>query len=80
MRDVVTRYRVRIEGWPLADVPFKNLSDVPNLGKLEHLLRGWQDGSIHFRHIDEEEWRAMLEDPSPWIGALEGGDVDNDTA
>ncbi|KAI0642001.1 hypothetical protein C8Q79DRAFT_929527 [Trametes meyenii] len=72
MQHVVSRYRVRIEGWPLADVPFRNLSDVPNLGKLELLLRGFQDGSIYFRRINDAEFREMTADPSPWIGPIEG--------
>ncbi|KAI0644438.1 hypothetical protein C8Q79DRAFT_1001802 [Trametes meyenii] len=68
MKNIVTRYRVRIEGWPLAEVSFRNLSDVPNLGKLEILLRGWKEGSIRFCRISDEQYRAMLVDPTPWIG------------
>ena len=68
MRDVVSRYRVRIEGWPLADVPFKNLSDVPNLGKLDLLLERWTNGTTYFRAISQAEYDAMIIDPSPWIG------------
>lgn len=69
MRDVVLRYHVRIEGWPLTDVPFKNLSDVPNLGKLELLLERWVSGATYFRAISQEEYDVMSTDPSPWIGA-----------
>ena len=79
MRDVVGRYRVRIEGWPLHEVPFKNLSDVPNLPKLELLQRGFQDGTIYFRAISDVEYAAMVADPSPWIGhanEAEAGDSD----
>ena len=68
MKNVVTRYRVRIEGWPLSEVPFRNLSDVPNLGKLELLLQGWKEGSIRFCQITEEQYLAMIHDPTPWIG------------
>ncbi|KAM5534471.1 hypothetical protein V8D89_011803 [Ganoderma adspersum] len=68
LRDVVNRYHVRIEGWPLADVPFKNLSDVPNLGKLELLLSRWMDGTTYFREISQAEYNQMMIDPSPWIG------------
>ncbi|KAI1790267.1 hypothetical protein LXA43DRAFT_891310 [Ganoderma leucocontextum] len=71
IRDVVSRYRVRIEGWPLADVPFKNLSDVPNLGKLELLLTRWMAGTTYFRAISQAEYDAMILDPSPWIGVDE---------
>ena len=76
MKDVVNRYRVRIEGWPLADVPFKNLSDVTNLPKLEQLTRGWRDGSIRFRQITDNEYREMVADPTAWIGPEEGGGGD----
>ena len=69
MRDVVARYKVRIEGWPLGDVSFKNLSDVPNLPKLELLLAGFRNGTIGFRAITDDEYNAMVADPTPWIGA-----------
>ena len=71
MKDVVNRYRVRIEGWPLGEVPFKNLSDVTNLPKLDQLTRGWRDGSIRFRAINEAEYREMVADPTPWVGPEE---------
>ncbi|KAI0768845.1 hypothetical protein BD413DRAFT_605260 [Trametes elegans] len=74
LKNIVTRYRIRIEGWPLAEVPFRNLSDVSNLGKLELLLQGWKAGTIRFRRISDEQVRAMLADPSPWIGPASGGD------
>lgn len=72
MKNVVQRYRVRIEGWPLNEVPFRNLSDVSNLPKLELLLRGWKDGSIRFCTITEAQYSEMVADPSPWIGHPEG--------
>lgn len=75
MRDVVARYRVRIEGWPLDEVPFRNLSDVPNLPKLEILLKGWRDGTIRFRAISDAEYQQMLNNPTPWVGAEENNDV-----
>ncbi|OJT07686.1 hypothetical protein TRAPUB_1447 [Trametes pubescens] len=81
MKDVVSRYRVRLEGWPLAEVPFRNLSDVPNLQKLELLLRGLRGGTIRFVHITEAQYQAMVADPSPWIGHQdaigEEGDADD---
>ncbi|KZT69293.1 hypothetical protein DAEQUDRAFT_738185 [Daedalea quercina L-15889] len=57
-KDVVARYHVIIEGWP-EDVPFRNLSDVSNLGKLEQLLHGWQNGDIFFRRISDAEFAAL---------------------
>ena len=77
MKNIVTRYRVRIEGWPLADVPFKNLSDVSNLPKLQLLLRGWKEGTIRFRKITDAEYTEMVTDPTPWIGPP-GGDGEGD--
>lgn len=74
IKDIVGRYRVRIEGWPLDEVPFKNLSEVPNLGKLELLLARWKEGRIYFRGISEAEYAEMLRDPSPWIGAESAGE------
>ncbi len=71
MKNVVQRYRVRIEGWPLNEVPFRNLSDVSNLPKLELLLRGWKEGTIRFAPITEAQYAAMVADPSPWIGTPE---------
>ncbi|KAJ2982443.1 hypothetical protein NUW54_g10753 [Trametes sanguinea] len=52
--------------------PLRHLSDVPNLGKLELLLQGWKDGTIRFRQINEEQYLAMLHDPTPWIGPATG--------
>ena len=59
MKNVVQRYLVRIEGWPLNEVPFRNLSDVSNLQKLELLLRGWQGGEIYFRRLSDEEFELL---------------------
>lgn len=81
MKNIVTRYRIRIEGWPLAEVPFRNLSDVSNLPKLELLLRGWKEGTIRFCRINDAQYQHMLTDPTPWIGppSAEGeGDGDAD--
>ncbi|KAI0690979.1 hypothetical protein BC835DRAFT_155869 [Cytidiella melzeri] len=58
-KDVVCKYRVVVEGWPHDDVPFRNLSDVPNLQKLEILLRGWQAGEIYFRRLSEAEFTVL---------------------
>ncbi|KAI0630894.1 hypothetical protein C8Q77DRAFT_1075438 [Trametes polyzona] len=71
MRDVVSRYRVRIEGWPVGEIEFKNLSNIPNLGKLEHLLNEWRAGRIYFRPITDEELQEMIAKPAPWFGPLE---------
>lgn len=54
---MVEKYYVTIAGWP-DEVPFKNLSDVSNLPKLELLLRGWNDGSIRFRPLLESDVAA----------------------
>ena len=57
---IVVKYRVVVEGWPHDEVPFRNLSDVSNLQKLDLLLRGWQSGTIYFRRVSEGEF-AVLE-------------------
>ena len=80
LKNVVQRYLVRIEGWPLNEVPFRNLSDVSNLPKLELLLRGWRDGSIRFRRITEMQYNAMLSDPSPWLGVAEMDSAEQEEA
>ena len=74
MQNIVTRYRVRVEGWPLGAVPFKNLSDVSSLPKLKLLLIGWKEGYIRFCRITDAEYIEMVSDPSPWIGSLGAGD------
>ena len=58
-KDIVVKYHVVIEGWPHAEVPFRNLSDVSNLQKLELLLRGWQSGQIYFRRVTDQEFEQM---------------------
>ena len=58
-KDIVVKYHVIIEGWPHDEVPFRNLSDVSNLQKLEILLRGWQSGHIYFRRLSDEEFEML---------------------
>lgn len=57
-KDIVVRYHVVIEGWP-QDIPFRNLSDVSNLPKLDQLLRGWQTREIYFRRISDDEFNTL---------------------
>ncbi|KAI0370550.1 hypothetical protein BV20DRAFT_943868 [Pilatotrama ljubarskyi] len=68
LKDVVSRYRVRVEGWPLEEAPFHNLSDIPHLRQVEVLLRNWRDGPISFRAIDEAQLSEMMRDPVRWVG------------
>lgn len=58
-KDIVVKYHVIIEGWPHDEVPFRNLSDVSNLQKLDILLRGWQTGQIFFRRLSDEEFEVL---------------------
>lgn len=58
-KDIVVKYHVIIEGWPHDEVPFRNLSDVSNLQKLDILLRGWQAGQIYFRRLSDEEFAIL---------------------
>lgn len=74
MRHVVARYRVRIEGWPLDEIPFERVKQVIHLPKLEALLKGFKDGVIYFRSITDVEYEAMVADPTPWLGKTEDWD------
>ena len=58
-KDIVVKYKVVIEGWPYEEVPFRNLSDVSNLQRLELLLKGWQEKTIYFRRISDAEFAAL---------------------
>ena len=58
-RNIVTRYRVTIEGWPLT-IPFANLSSMSSsFSHLETLLRKWEMGSTFWKKLSKEEY-AML--------------------
>ena len=61
-KDIVVKYRVIIVGWPHDEVPFRNLSDVSNLQKLELLLKGWQENTIYFRRLSDAEFASMSEE------------------
>lgn len=61
-KDIVVKYRVVIVGWPHDEVPFRNLSDVSNLQKLELLLKGWQEHTIYFRRLTDQEFATMSEE------------------
>ena len=58
-KDIVVKYKVVIEGWPYEEVPFRNLSDVSNLQRLELLLKVWQEKTIYFRRISDAEFAAL---------------------
>ena len=58
-KDIVVKYKVVIEGWPYEEVPFRNLSDVSNLQRLELLHKGWQEKTIYFRRISDAEFAAL---------------------
>lgn len=73
-KDIVVKYRVIVEGWPHDEVPFRNLSDVSNLQKLEVLLRGWQAGNIYFRRLVDGEFEALSAARSAHMEANQGED------
>jgi hypothetical protein len=73
-KDVVCKYRVVVEGWPHNEVPFRNLSDVSNLQKLEILLKGWQSGEIYFRRLSETEFEGLRAARAAHIEANQGQD------
>ncbi|KAI0074490.1 hypothetical protein K474DRAFT_1677051 [Panus rudis PR-1116 ss-1] len=66
-KDIVVKYRVHIQGWPYDEVPFRNLSDVSNLQKLELLLKGWQDGTIYFRRLSEDEFNSLSAQQASYV-------------
>ncbi|GBE86669.1 hypothetical protein SCP_0905490 [Sparassis crispa] len=76
-KDIVQRYHVMIVGWP-EEVPFKNLSQVSNLAKLEILLRKWQNNETRFRRITDAELTVLSTEREARIEAGteidEGGD------
>lgn len=56
--DVVSHYRVAIIGWP-SDIPFENLSESNNgIGVLKRLLVAWQDSTIKWAPLTEEQYSA----------------------
>lgn len=58
-RNVVQRYLVICEGWPV-DMPFENLSKVSSLlTDLEMLLRKWKSGDIYWRQMENEEFEEL---------------------
>ena len=72
-RDVVSKYRVVVDGWP-ENIQFGNLSDVvTSLADLETLLRKWRSGAIHFRSIGDDEFKQMLDKRDEQI---ENGEID----
>lgn len=79
-KDIVVKYHVVIEGWPHAEVPFRNLSDVSNLQKLEILLRGWQSGQIYFRRVTDLEFEQMSIARASMEASEQGADGDQEGA
>ena len=71
-KEIVVKYHVIVEGWPHSEVPFRNLSDVSNLQKLEVLLRGWQAGEIYFRKLADGELEALSAARAAHIEANQG--------
>lgn len=57
--NVVQRYSVIIEGWPVG-IPFKNLSGSSSaLPELEQLLQMWQSGEIYWKKLSDDELDAL---------------------
>ncbi|KDQ59630.1 hypothetical protein JAAARDRAFT_56629 [Jaapia argillacea MUCL 33604] len=71
--DIVTKYRVVVDGWPNS-IPFGNLSDVvKTLHEYESLTRKWQKGKIFFKTLSEQEFAEMDEDQQQQI---DNGEID----
>ncbi|KAI6018745.1 hypothetical protein PISMIDRAFT_113598, partial [Pisolithus microcarpus 441] len=57
--NVIACYLVAIESWP-NHIPFMNLSTVSSaLPDLETLLRMWESGSIYWKQLSNEEYKAL---------------------
>ena len=71
-RDIVSKYHVMIEGWPL-EIPLGNLSDVAtSLPVLERLRHLWNTDKITFRSLNDAEFQKLDEQHSVEI---ENGEV-----
>ncbi|KAG2136554.1 uncharacterized protein EDB93DRAFT_1253850 [Suillus bovinus] len=58
-QNIVQHYLVVIEGWP-ENIPFVNLSTVSSaLPDLEMLLDKWETREIHWKHLDEDEYKKL---------------------
>ena len=58
-RNIVSRYRVAIEGWP-STIPFANLSDCSSsMPQLEMLQQKWEMDSTYWRKLTDEEFEVL---------------------
>lgn len=59
---VVAQHKVMIEDWP-DNIPFKNLSEASSaLPELKILLEQWQDKTIYWRQLTNEEAERVVEE------------------
>ncbi|KAI5987668.1 hypothetical protein EDD15DRAFT_2372037 [Pisolithus albus] len=71
-RNIVSRYRVVVEGWPTI-VPFVNLSLASSsLSVLEMLLRKWELGSIYWKTLTDGEYNELRKERD---GQIERGEI-----
>ncbi|KAF8330272.1 hypothetical protein F5887DRAFT_1081863 [Amanita rubescens] len=60
-RNVVQRYSVKIDGWPVHLVRFQNLSEVSSAyDSLKTLLDNWSTGKTCWRELSEEELEELV--------------------
>jgi hypothetical protein len=60
-RNVVQRYSVKIEGWPVDLVRFQNLSEVSSpYNSLKTLLDNWSSGKTYWRELSEDELEELV--------------------
>ncbi|KAF8348045.1 hypothetical protein F5887DRAFT_837650, partial [Amanita rubescens] len=60
-RNVVQRYSVKIEGWPVNLVRFQNLSEVSSpYDSLKTLLNNWSSGKTYWRELSEDELEELV--------------------
>jgi hypothetical protein len=71
-RNVVQRYSVKIEGWPM-EIPFSNLSEASStLTDLESLLAKWRNGITFWRKLSADELEEL---DSERERQLDNGDI-----
>ena len=74
-KDVIEKYHVTIIGWP-DEIPFKNLSEISNLNKLETLLQGWAQGTIRFGRLSDS---AVAAESAHWTARIAQLDAASDS-
>ena len=74
-RNVVHRYSVEVDGWPVHLVRFQNLSEVSSpYDSLKTLLNNWSSGKTYWRELSEDELEERVRERDEQIanGKVQG--------